>query len=166
MANEDENGENDSGDGDGPKALRDLNKKLAKERDEMRTELDQLRAGVKRQALSETFNQRGINPKVTKFYDSDDTSPEAVDKWITENADVFGFDVESEASEEQTEAKTAQQRIQKVSAGGEEPGARLIATGDPKVGNAEELLALLTNKKVSTQELIDRGLLDFSKKPM
>ena len=58
--------------------------------------------------------QKGVPDKVSKFIPSDVTTPEQIDSWLTENADVFGFqksEAAAQADEEQQANVAAYQRI-------------------------------------------------------
>lgn len=69
------------------KALKDKDKLLK----EAMSRLERLEAQNQRNVVNDTLAARGLDPRVAKFYPKDEpTDEESVDKWIAENAELFG----------------------------------------------------------------------------
>ena len=80
--------------------VRKLRKQLKAEQKrnrELETSLGDLSKAQRERVLKDVFASRGVNTKVMKFVPQDlDASEEAISSWLEENADVFGFTVQSE----------------------------------------------------------------------
>ena len=61
------------------------------------SELGELRTVQRMNTIKSVLSEKGVSPKVAKFIPSDiDATPEAIDAWVNENADVFGIQVPSD----------------------------------------------------------------------
>ena len=102
-------------DKNGPANLRKALKRAEKEKKELAEQLAQIQSDLRGRTVKELLAQKGVPEKVAKFIPGDVSTPEAVDAWLTENADVFGFQkAEAEApqvSEEEQANRAAYQRI-------------------------------------------------------
>lgn len=59
---------------------------------ELETELDNLRKFQRETVISSVLNEKGVNPKISKFIPVEIASdPEAIDSWLNENGEYFGF---------------------------------------------------------------------------
>lgn len=153
--------ENESqGKADGPKALREAYDKKAAEVADLQKRVASFEALARKTTLADAFREKGVSEKLAKFYDKDDLSPEAVDAWLSENAEVFGLDLGADEADEKD--KQAVSRMSQVNASGEAPAARVVASGNPQAGNTEELAELLST--LSWQELQERNLMSFDGK--
>lgn len=77
--------------------LRKALKAEQKRNKELETSLGDLSKAQRERVLKDVFSSRGVNTKVMKFVPQDlDASEEAINSWLEENADVFGFTVEPE----------------------------------------------------------------------
>ena len=76
---------------DGPADLRKALKKEQTERAADRAELETLKAQMRTSNVESTLTAKGVPAKIAKFIPSDVTTPDQVNLWLTENADVFGF---------------------------------------------------------------------------
>lgn len=74
----------------GPANLRKALKKAEREAKAMRDELDALRAQQRQQNVKSLLETKGINPKIAALLPADADSPEKIDAWLGEYADVFG----------------------------------------------------------------------------
>lgn len=75
----------------GMKKLRAAYERQKKQNAEQASQLAQLTARERERTLSETLSDKGVNPKLAKFYPADrETTPEKVEEWLNENAEVFG----------------------------------------------------------------------------
>jgi len=77
------------------KQLRKAAKAKDKELQELRSQFETLNKGQRERAIKDALAARGVNQKIASFIPQDiDPSEESVSKWLTENADVFGIDIE------------------------------------------------------------------------
>lgn len=74
----------------GPANLRKALKKAEREAKAMREELEALRSQQRQQNVKSVLEQKGVNPKIAALLPSDVDSPEKIDSWLNEYADVFG----------------------------------------------------------------------------
>lgn len=72
-----------------PKALRQHVSKLEKENQELRKQLDKLAAEQRKRTVGEALTAKGMNPKLAGLVPADVETPEAVDKWLADYADLF-----------------------------------------------------------------------------
>lgn len=100
-------------DQDGPANLRKALKREQREKKAMAEELAQIKADLRSRAVKDTLATKGVPDKVAKFIPADVNTPEQVDAWLAENADVFGFAAPADPAqtEEQVENQRAYQRI-------------------------------------------------------
>ena len=103
----------------GPANLRKALKRAEKEKKELSDQLAQIQADLRSRSVKEVLATKGVPEKVAKFIPGDISTPEAVDAWLTENADVFGFQpagTEPAPTSEETKANVAAyQRINAAS---------------------------------------------------
>jgi len=103
----------------GPANLRKALKRAEKEKKELSDQLAQIQSDLRSRSVKEVLANKGVPEKVAKFIPGDISTPEAVDAWLTENADVFGFQIagqEPAPTSEETQANVAAyQRINAAS---------------------------------------------------
>jgi len=103
----------------GPANLRKALKRAEKEKKELSEQLAQIQSDLRSRSVKDVLASKGVPEKVAKFIPGDITTPEAVDAWLTENADVFGFQpagTEPAPTSEETKANVAAyQRINAAS---------------------------------------------------
>lgn len=79
---------------DDSRLVKDLRKQLEAEKKARQADQERLASLERAQrsnTLTEVLSSKGVNPKVAQFYPSDkETSPEAVEAWLSEYGDVFG----------------------------------------------------------------------------
>lgn len=105
---------------DGTQLVRDLRKQLKaikKERDEFASVAEQFQTEQRKRSVTEALAAKGAE-KYAKFYTSDDSSPEAIDAWVSENADLFGIEI---PTAEDTETARAAAQISQASARAKQP---------------------------------------------
>lgn len=73
------------------KAQQKANKEQADELAAMKTEYDGLKKTVTSKTLEQLLEAKGAKPALAKFMGDVDASEEAVDAWLAENGDVFGY---------------------------------------------------------------------------
>ena len=102
-----------------PANLRKALKRAEKEKKELSEQLAQIQSDLRSRSVKEVLASKGVPEKVAKFIPGDISTPEAVDAWLTENADVFGFQpagTEPAPTSEETKANVAAyQRINAAS---------------------------------------------------
>lgn len=76
--------------GEGIKSLRKQYDAMKKEKDEMAERLSKFEAAHRTATVAETLKAKGIPETAASLYSGDDTSPEAVSKWVEQYADLFG----------------------------------------------------------------------------
>lgn len=104
----------ESQDQNGPANLRKALKRAEKEKKELAEQLTAIQNDLRSRSVKEVLANKGVPEKVAKFIPGDVSTPEQVDAWLNENADVFGFTTKTEtaqATEEETENARAYQRI-------------------------------------------------------
>ena len=109
-----------SSDSDLLKQLRKELKTKTKILSEMETQLSSIKSEQRQNVIKSVLESKGVTPKIAKFIPADiDASPEALDNWIQENADVFGLTVQS-PSEVQPDLAALRQ-IDSVTANAQSP---------------------------------------------
>jgi len=94
----------------GPANLRKALKRAEKEKKELSDQLAQIQSDLRSRSVKEVLANKGVPEKVAKFIPGDISTPEAVDAWLAENADVFGFQIagqEPAPTSEETKANVA-----------------------------------------------------------
>jgi len=94
----------------GPANLRKALKRAEKEKKELAYQLAQIQSDLRSRSVKEVLANKGVPEKVAKFIPGDISTPEAVDAWLSENADVFGFQIagqEPAPTSEETKANVA-----------------------------------------------------------
>ena len=80
------------------KQLRKANKQKEKELAELQAKMGELSKAQRERAIKDVLEARGVNGKVAKFIPQDlDPTEESLSKWLEDNADVFGFQVEDKS---------------------------------------------------------------------
>ena len=80
------------------KQLRKAAKQKDKELAELRSQFDTLNKQSRERAIKDVLEARGVNGKVAKFIPQDlDPTEESLSKWLEDNADVFGFQVQDKS---------------------------------------------------------------------
>jgi hypothetical protein len=79
------------------KQLRKAAKQKDKELQELRSQFESLNKAQRERAIKDALASRGVNQKIAAFIPQDiDPTEESVSKWLTEYADVFGFESSAE----------------------------------------------------------------------
>ena len=77
------------------KQLRKQLKAKEKEMAEFKSQFDNLSKAQRERSIKDVLESRGVNGKIAKFIPQDlDPTEESLSKWLEDNADVFGFQVE------------------------------------------------------------------------
>jgi len=98
MANQYEDDEDDLdfedqpiADDKGPANLRKALRRAEKEKKELSEQLASIQSDLRSRSVKEVLASKGVSEKIAKFIPGDVSTPEQVESWIAENADVFGF---------------------------------------------------------------------------
>jgi len=76
---------------DAPANLRKALKRAEKEKKEIAEQLASIQAELRSRSVKDVLATKGVPDKVAKFIPADVSTPEQVDAWLSENADVFGL---------------------------------------------------------------------------
>jgi hypothetical protein len=80
------------------KQLRKELKTKTKLLSEMETQLGSIKSEQRQNVITSFLESKGVSPKIAKFIPQDiDASPDAIENWIVDNADVFGLTVQTPA---------------------------------------------------------------------
>ena len=91
------------------KQLRKAAKQKDKELQELRQQFESLSKAQRERAIKDALASRGVNQKIAAFIPSDiDPTEESVSKWLTEYADVFGFEAPAETQKPNVDPAQAQ----------------------------------------------------------
>jgi hypothetical protein len=75
--------------------LRKADRAKSKRIKELETELESLRNFQRQSVVSSVLNERGVNPKIATFIPSDIADdPESIGRWLDENGEIFGVQVQ------------------------------------------------------------------------
>jgi len=104
----------DTQDTNGPANLRKALKRAEKEKKDLAEQLAAIQSDLRSRSVKEVLAQKGVPDKVAKFVPGDVSTPEQIDAWLTENADIFGIqpaEQATQASQEQQANVASYQRI-------------------------------------------------------
>lgn len=127
--------------GNVPKVLRRQIAKQKKELEETRAQLATLSSRIRKADVADALKVHGAPEKLSKYFTGDDTSPESVLAWLTENGEDFGW--EPPTSEDEDEDQTNARLVSNASA-----NARTAPSG-----SVAAQLARLQDKSKSAKEL-------------
>jgi hypothetical protein len=74
---------------------------------ELADQLAQIQSDLRSRSVKDVLANKGVPEKVAKFIPGDISTPEAVDAWLSENADVFGFQIAGQESASQSDEMKA-----------------------------------------------------------
>jgi hypothetical protein len=125
------------------KQLRKANKQKEKELAEVKAELQNLSKAQRERAIKDALASRGVNSKIAAFIPQDiDPTEESVSKWLSEYADVFGFEAASNQATpnvDPAQAKQYQKMTRTVDSGSSPDGADDIMRRLLNANSREEL---------------------------
>lgn len=129
--------------------LRKADRVKSKRIKELESELESLRNFQRTTTVSSVLAEKGVNPKIASFIPADiATDPEAIDSWLNENAEIFGYTKAESQQESQVSREDMQafRRIEAVSSSAVSPDdVNDMASRLNNAQSAEELIALLNN---------------------
>lgn len=136
-------------DANGPANLRKALKRAEKEKKELAEQLSAIQSDLRQRSVSEMLDKKGVPPKVAKFIPGDISTPEQIDSWLTEHADIFGFQKTEDAVQatQETQANVASyQRINAATQNANTPSRdQDLAAKLAGVKSLDELNALTGN---------------------
>ena len=92
--------------------LRAVVKKLEKQVAELSAERDKLKGTVAQRNVADTLQSKGVKPGIARFIlrdlDEADATPEAVEAWLKDNAEIFGITVGEQPAEKKSEESGAE----------------------------------------------------------
>jgi hypothetical protein len=116
---DDEELESNEDGGDLVTQLRRATKKKDKQLKELMDELNSLRTVQRTNSIKSVLSEKNLNPKIAAFIpESIEASPEAVDAWLEEHAEVFGLQV---TKQEQPPNLAALRQIDTIAAAAQVP---------------------------------------------
>lgn len=147
--------ENTPDEGDGIKSLRKQYDAIKKQNDELAAELATFRSEKRVATVAETLKAKGIPETAASLYSGDDTSPEAVGKWVEQYADLFGGAKPPAENGQPDPNAQAAARVSQASFG--HPEAPAPQQGGRIYGDPEEIRRALEN--LPYPELVKQGLM-------
>lgn len=129
------------------KKLRKAERLKEKRIKELESELTEIRTARRSDVINSVLSERGVNTKVAKFIPSDvDPTPEALNSWLEENADVFGIQLASpqEQSEDQQRQLRTLRQIDAVTANASVPvGADDVFNRLDQAESADDIIKMI-----------------------
>lgn len=140
---DDEELESNEDGGDLVTQLRRATKKKDKQLKELMDELSSLKTAQRTNSIKSVLSERNLNPKIAAFIpESIEASPEAVDAWLEEHAEVFGLRVEKQ---EQAPDLAALRQIDTVAAAAQVPvGVDDTLLRIDQATSAEEIINMIS----------------------
>jgi hypothetical protein len=139
---------NESYDSDnGIKNLRKADRAKSKRIKELESELESLRKFQRDSVVSSVLAEKGVNPKIASFIPADIASDaEAIDSWLNENGEIFGYVREEPVRESNVDPDDLQafRRIERASNSAVSPDdVNDISSRLNNAQSAEEIIALI-----------------------
>ena len=103
-------------DANGPANLRKALRRAEKEKKELTEQLASIQQDLRSRSVKEVLASKGVPDKVAKFIPGDVSTPEQVESWLTENADVFGFQLAEETAPSEEVPNTNAMQVQRINA--------------------------------------------------
>ena len=103
-------------DATGPANLRKALRRAEKEKKELTEQLASIQQDLRSRSVKEVLASKGVSDKVAKFIPGDVSTPEQVESWLTENADIFGFQVAEETAPSEEKPNTNAMQVQRINA--------------------------------------------------
>jgi hypothetical protein len=103
-------------DQNGPANLRKALKRVEKEKKELADQLSAIQSDLRSRSVKEVLASKGVPDKVAKFIPGDVSTPEQVESWLTENADVFGIQINEDTAPSEEKPNTNAMQVQRINA--------------------------------------------------
>lgn len=128
------------------KNLRKQLKAEQKRAKELESSLGELTKAQKERILKEVLTSRGVNPKIAQYVPSDvEASPDAINSWLDNNADVFGVKVDDKPSVPQQDID-ALQKMDSALTGAEAASSDSIEARIAAATSEDEILSILAGQ--------------------
>jgi len=131
----------------GIKNLRKADRAKSKRIKELEAELESLRKFQRDSVVSSVLAEKGVNPKIASFIPADIASDaEAIDSWLNENGEIFGYVREEPVRESNVDPEDLQafRRIERASNSAVSPDdVNDISSRLNNAQSAEEIIALI-----------------------
>lgn len=125
------------------KNLRKQLKAEQKRAKELESSLGELTKAQKERILKEVLTSRGVNPKIAQYVPSDvDASPDAINAWLDNNADVFGVKTEDKPAVPQQDIN-ALQKMDSALTGAEATSSDSVEARIAAATSEDEILSIL-----------------------
>lgn len=82
-------------------ALRKIERQQKQQIKELTEQLEAMRSQVRERSVKDVLASKGLNEKIAKFIPKEMTSPEDIEAWVSENAEVFGAPAPAEGADSQ-----------------------------------------------------------------
>jgi hypothetical protein len=145
--------ENINDEGEGIASLRKQYEATRKQNEDLAKELATFRNEKRQATITEVLKAKGLPEKAASLYSGDDVSEDAVVKWVSEYADVFGIKQEGTTAQAADPNAANAARVSAASFGA--PGTEQFTPGQP-VGDPVELLHLMNT--LPYEKLVELGL--------
>ena len=103
-------------DANGPANLRKALRRAEKEKKELSEQLASIQQDLRSRSVKEVLASKGVPDKVAKFIPGDVSTPEQVESWLTENADVFGIQINEDTAPSEEKPNTNAMQVQRINA--------------------------------------------------
>jgi len=141
-------------DDNGPANLRKALKRAEREKKDLAEQLAAIQSDIRTRSVKEVLATKGVSDKVAKFIPGDVHTPEQIDSWLAENADVFGLQKTEESapiSEEEQANRASYQRINAATQNASTPSrdADLMAklSGAKTIDELNQVMGLPTQRR-------------------
>lgn len=129
--------------------IKNLRKQLKAEQKrakELESSLGELTKAQKERILKEVLTSRGVNPKIAQYVPSDvEASPDAINSWLDNNADVFGVKVDEKPSVPQQDID-ALQKMDSALTGAEATSSDSVEARIAAATSEDEILSILAGQ--------------------
>lgn len=145
-----------------PKQLRKVIRDAKAEAKRATEEAEALRKQVRESVVGNVLKSKGVPEKVAKLIPGDVTSPEAIETWLSDYADVFGTSSSSAPAGEQVQESNGQAFIDAGATGAQANAEEIAAIQRmqntaanvaPFGGKTDELLAKLNDPTLTEDQL-------------
>lgn len=127
-----------------PAGLRKALKRLEKENAELREANALTLSQIRERNVRDVLESKGVSSKIAKFIPNDIATPEQVATWLTDNADVFGFQTTEQVDEQDEERKESTSQLQRIN--------NATETAIP-ASNVADLTARINNPNLTKADL-------------
>lgn len=129
------------------KKLRKAERLKEKRIKELESELSEIQTARRSDVINSVLSEKGVNTKIAKFIPSDvEPTPDALNSWLEQNADVFGiqFEKEPEQSEDQQRQLRTLRQIDAVTANASVPvGSDDILNRLDQADSADDIIKMI-----------------------